>query len=315
MVRLQSENCKARSQSRPVRVAYLIDQDVCSDDLLSSIFDEAYGRWGGRRTAIVPSTPSGIDERYSDWLYYFDADVIYSFVPLTDGVIEDIHERFAPAYLTKHESYFAADGSPAAFRISLPCSPLSSVSLLAAMLSRPAPLGPRPSRMQVLDTHFDKAAHPFVRENFGFLATSFSSSFQLAHSDILSPLNLISQSDRDNPRVGKNPGADYVHEEADVLTALAERNRPLVTLSNLSEVFAPYLTGFDNETFEGLTITVGDTTADRMAFWNGQHRKRRTRSYEVAALRVPTARFDEPNFLRLLRGVIATRGTCELLPV
>src|SRR6476659_1506101 len=41
--------------ARPLRVAYLIDTDDCPDQLLDRIFDEAYGRWGGRRTLIIPA--------------------------------------------------------------------------------------------------------------------------------------------------------------------------------------------------------------------------------------------------------------------
>src|SRR5262249_41070205 len=51
--------------ARPLRVAYLIDTDDCPDQLLDRIFAEAYGRWGGRRTLIIPAKPDGIDERYN----------------------------------------------------------------------------------------------------------------------------------------------------------------------------------------------------------------------------------------------------------
>jgi hypothetical protein len=54
--------------ARPLRVAYLIDTDDCPDQLLDRIFAEAYGRWGGRRTLIIPAKPDGIDERYTEWL-------------------------------------------------------------------------------------------------------------------------------------------------------------------------------------------------------------------------------------------------------
>src|SRR5215472_17346587 len=70
--------------ARPLRVAYLIDTDDCPDQLLDRIFAEAYGRWGGRRTLIIPAKLDGIDDRYTEWLWYYDPDVIYSFVALTD---------------------------------------------------------------------------------------------------------------------------------------------------------------------------------------------------------------------------------------
>ena len=58
----------ARGTARPVRVAYLVDVAQCPDQLLDAIIDEAYSRWGGRRTLIIPSVGTGIDPRYEQWL-------------------------------------------------------------------------------------------------------------------------------------------------------------------------------------------------------------------------------------------------------
>src|SRR4026207_2248568 len=88
--------------ARPLRVAYLIDTDDCPDQLLDRIFAEAYGRWGGRRTLIIPAKPDGIDERYTEWLWYYDPDVIYSFVALTDETVARVHEKYGPAHLLYH---------------------------------------------------------------------------------------------------------------------------------------------------------------------------------------------------------------------
>src|ERR1700724_1621947 len=103
--------------ARPLRVAYVIDMDECSDQLLDCIFSESYGRWGGRRTLIVPAKPDGLDERYSDWLLYYDADLIYSFVALTDSTVARIHEKYGPAYLTYHAPIGRQAGDDRYFRI------------------------------------------------------------------------------------------------------------------------------------------------------------------------------------------------------
>ncbi|WP_156387208.1 hypothetical protein [Devosia sp. Root105] len=92
------------------------------------------------------------------------------------------------------------------------------------------------------------------------------------------------------------------------MDVLAERRRPLVTLSNLSEMYAPYLTGHSTRLYEGLTIVVGDTPADRLAFWNGIHRKDRSRPYEIQQLRLSRDSFEDAAFLASLRRVMATRG-------
>src|SRR5436309_16028480 len=94
-----SDCCRHRAS---LRVAYLVDLSNSAAELLDSIFAEAYGRWSGRRSLIVPAGPDGIDDRYDEWLWYFDPDLIYSFLALTDRAVAALHERFAPAYLTHH---------------------------------------------------------------------------------------------------------------------------------------------------------------------------------------------------------------------
>src|ERR1700722_9278210 len=89
--------------SRPLRVACLIDADNCSDVLLDCIFAEAYGRWGGRRTLIIPAKSDAIDPRYAKWLEYYDPDIICSFVLLQDTLVAHIHERYCPASLAYHD--------------------------------------------------------------------------------------------------------------------------------------------------------------------------------------------------------------------
>lgn len=98
------EHLTVAALARPLRIAYLVDLGDCPDALLDAIFAEAYGRWGGRRTLIVPATAQGIDARYADWLGYFDADILYSFVALDDAAVARMHERYGPAHLVKHRA-------------------------------------------------------------------------------------------------------------------------------------------------------------------------------------------------------------------
>jgi hypothetical protein len=113
--------------ARPLRVAYLIDTDDCPDQLLDSIFAEAYGRWGGRRTLIIPAKQDGIDERYAEWLWYYDPDVIYSFVALTDGTVTRVHEKYGPAHLIYHKPIGRKRGEVGYFRIELPLKAVPSL--------------------------------------------------------------------------------------------------------------------------------------------------------------------------------------------
>ena len=96
--------------ARPLRVAYIIDLDDAPDALFDAILADAYSRWGGRRTLMVPAKSSGVDERYREWLSYFDADIICSFVHLDDNAVADAQERYGPGYLLLHPDRRGAAG-------------------------------------------------------------------------------------------------------------------------------------------------------------------------------------------------------------
>lgn len=67
--------------ARPLRVAYLVNFDTCTHELLDAVFAECYSRWGGRRTLVIPATEdAGISEDYKKWLSLYDPDIIYSYV-------------------------------------------------------------------------------------------------------------------------------------------------------------------------------------------------------------------------------------------
>ena len=141
----------ATAIARPIRVAYLVEVADCPDGLLDAIFAESYSRWGGRRTPIIPATIDGPDERYSDWLQYFDPDIDHSFVALTDASMAAIYEQYAPAYLTQHVDWGLRRGEPRSFGIELPLKALSSLSVLPAFYSRSWDFDGIPTDLRILD--------------------------------------------------------------------------------------------------------------------------------------------------------------------
>lgn len=186
------EQLTISASARPIRVAYLVDLADCPDPLLDAIFAEAYSRWGGRRTLIVPATIDGIDERYGEWLFYFDADVIYSFVPLSDACVEALHERYAPAHLVRHRDCDADSPAGRRFRIDLPLACLSSLSVIPAFMSRSWGFQKAPRDLKILTKLWDRSASPLLQENFGFLSSSFiSGDIGSAHPDLYSSCSLI----------------------------------------------------------------------------------------------------------------------------
>jgi hypothetical protein len=111
---------KCYGTARPLRVAYLIDLTITNGQLLDAIFAECYGRWGGRRTLIVPATADGIDLQYERWLYFYDADIIYSYVHLNGAAVAGIHERYGPAHLKYHRAPIGRGDAPPRYKPELP---------------------------------------------------------------------------------------------------------------------------------------------------------------------------------------------------
>ena len=204
--------------ARPIRVANLIDIDDCPDVLLDAIFSEAYARWGGRRTLVAPATPEGIDERYTKWLLYYDADIIYSFVELSDGTVADLHEQYAPSHLVLHRELQRDAPENRHYRIELPITSLSSLSVVPAFLSRSWGLGGPPQNVSLLSKYWDSSSSQFLQENFGFLSPNITA----AHPDLYSCLTLITEEARSDSRLGKDARTTYVTRAGSVLN---ESNR------------------------------------------------------------------------------------------
>ncbi len=299
------EHLKSVAVARPLRVAYLIALDTCPHAILDAIFAESYSRWGGRRTLIVPATQSGIDTGYADWLYYYDADVIYSFVDLTDDAVATLHERYGPAYLVRHyEPQVTPDQEPR-YRIELPIGGMSSLTVLPAFLERARRADGSAEGTQVLNRF--RAESPFLLENFGFHSQSFGgwrakSAFPELHTDLLFVTENVLQ-DRHFYQDKRNT---YLTSESAVLDALGER-RPLITVAQLSGCFTPYLETLDNHQ-EGTCIIVGDTLRDRVLFWNVYQRHSVIALSEIATLRLSTKQAHDDEFVQRVGKILDLRG-------
>jgi hypothetical protein len=124
---------KAFIRPRPIRIAFLVEENEHWRPMLQAISTNCYGRWGGRFSLIVPCENGEIRPAYLPWLQAYDADIIYCYVDLSDDQVERLHERFYPSSLLRH--YFGiAERDTYAFRPHLRLSPLSSltVTLLAS---------------------------------------------------------------------------------------------------------------------------------------------------------------------------------------
>jgi hypothetical protein len=94
---------KGWARPRPLRVAFLVEEDEHASLTLDGIFADCYARWGGRFSLIVPCFQGRITPSYWPWLEAYDPDIVYSYVPLTRTGVLEVHERLSPAEYTFHK--------------------------------------------------------------------------------------------------------------------------------------------------------------------------------------------------------------------
>jgi hypothetical protein len=258
----------------------------------------------------VPATENGIDPRYEKWLKFYDADVIYSYVALTDEAIVTMHEQYGPAHLKRHGGLNQKQDAPGYFKPELPIPGLPSLSIVPALLSRRWNVLERLTNPQILSKFWEPSESPFISENFGFLSNSFNQIAVSGYPELFTCLTLITEAALQAPHLGKDPYAEYVTDEANILDALAQPRRPILTLANLAEMLTPYLETVDR--FGGwpggLSLVVGDTLDDRLLFWNGHQRYKSPWPGQIITLRLPNDRAADFPFLTRLKSIIKQRG-------
>jgi hypothetical protein len=98
-----SRDLKGWVRPRPIRVVFLVQDGEHTQIALDGIFADCYYRWGGRFSLIVPCREGRIVEVYWPWLEAYEADIIYSYVPLCSDAVLEIHERVSPGSYKFHD--------------------------------------------------------------------------------------------------------------------------------------------------------------------------------------------------------------------
>ena len=79
------------ASNRPVKIVYLVNYEESPEGhmVLDGVFFEAYTRWGGAYTLVVPvSGQDFLDNGYESWLQNYDPDFIYTYVDIDPAFIQ-----------------------------------------------------------------------------------------------------------------------------------------------------------------------------------------------------------------------------------
>ena len=299
-----SDPVRAYCRSRPVRVAYLVDEHA--DDwsaMLEAIFAECMGRWGGRFSLIVPSSPGGLRQSYGPWLEAFDPDVIYSYVGLGEAAVVYLHEWLFPSSLVRHE-FFRADRRDAHdYRPRLPIAGLSVVTVL------PRAAAPRlggARGVRIIDAFGRMRGEAFARDSFGFFTASMGRSFAPPLDEYGDTLTVI-QDDEAQPRQRYfRDDAQTVSSIASLLDAMAS-SRVVVSMSQLSAMAVPRLE-IRTRRAEAFNLVIGDAFADQIFYWNARSLFPKWRDGDFVDLRLPESAIDDPALISALGNLLRERN-------
>ena len=226
-------NRKVELDERPVRVAYLVPIDV-DHLLLDVLFDEAMSRWGGRRTPIIRTDGSIIDRDDWGFLELWDADIIYSYVPINEYLRDRVAYLLCPSSIKIHET---ADDVPtyhslrpeltANYNYLLSMSVLPTFSKRATMRDISLP--------EILDRERWAIVPRDIEDSFGFVS-NYLSDFSLL--PFARRLNFSPKTEKKYaPRYrGENEIRSF--ETIEEMEAEIKDRRELATMSQLSDMFS-----------------------------------------------------------------------------
>jgi hypothetical protein len=296
---------KAFIRPRPIRVAFLVDEHEHWRPMLDAVFAESYGRWGGRFSLIVPCQAREVRPAYLPWLEAYDADIIYSYVDLTEEAVVSLHERLYPSFLMRHEFYGHAERDVHAFRPHLPLSSLTSLSVTAVASRGSMIAGPQP--VTLLDFYGRAPAPRFLQENFGCYRESLS---PWPVPAILAPyvrtVALVEPELVQNPQLVPRPQGDFVTDYRVVLNRIATQ-RDLCGLALLSAWLCPRLQMHDPRWTNRVNLIVGDSFADRLTFWNARSHLAVWLDNSLVTLKMSKSDIEDPDLFTAITSIIRNR--------
>ncbi|EPJ48705.1 MAG: hypothetical protein OFPII_05140 [Osedax symbiont Rs1] len=296
---VQLENSiKVTGYNRPIKVAFIIKTRESEENhkILDAIFEFSYTCWSGAKFLIIPARGGEIkDPRFVDWLDEYDADIVYSFVPLNDELIKKIEKINSPAFLIEHE--FGKERKYLAVKMEHYCQPVCSISTIHSPLAFPqfrftnATVG-----INVISQNAPLYGDRFITDNFG---NQFSSNVVLHEiRDLFGTICLTPQDTPDH----FNVGTYKVHSPAEVIDKLA--NREATSVSRLASIHSESITPINANAYsDHFTIFVGTSVQDRFCFWNS--RKFYPERHESAcSLILSPDQFSDDRFVEALGGYL-----------
>lgn len=247
---------------RPIKIAFFIsDEEIETNHLiLDEIFKYSYTCWGGARFLILPLNSD--EKNYLEWLSFYDADIVYSYIELTDEKIQKVENINSPALLIKHD--FGPEKKY--FSVNIPFyNPVKSISTVYS------PYIFSYLRNKVTNTPINLVTQ--FSPDFGdrFITDNFGNQLEL--NSYLNGIKEVFETyclSLKNIPPNNHVGTTLVKSRTQILDLLA--NREATTVANLARIHSESAeTIFEHTLSLSFSIVVGSNIKDRISFWNVRH--------------------------------------------
>lgn len=262
-------NVHAEAATRPIKVAYFVPSSESDETqwILDSVFYEAYTRWGGTSSLVIPCNKDGFqNESYGPWLTFLDPDFVYSYVDFEDVVVEKISKLCSPISFIRHQArettrwqsyvpdwhhYFQAVPS-----LSTLLSPYSSHSRHR---------GGDSGQGRVLVTQFcDPSEERFLADNFG--TRHHISNYTNPVPGLYETLCFVGAGNKGSVKAGTEETKDVV----EILARIVDGN--VTTFNQLARVHSKDIPKADPSFWSNsFSVFVGQSSIDRIHFWNSRN--------------------------------------------
>lgn len=289
-------------RSRPVRIAFFVSVDEDAHPILDAVFRCAFSLWAGRFSLVVPCANGVPLASHVPWLKAFDPDLIYSYVDLSEKHELWIHEELYPSELIYHAIGDNKDG--ARLRPELPFSPLDAATMLP-WAGIPM-VQDNDQRMRVIHAMGRYEKDRFINDNCG---ASFHvlNGLRTRFAPYGSPLILVAPEEQERLKPQLRNGEEMVSDIPSLLRMMATRRRHR-SLAGLSAMAAPRFSVEDHRWGRSFNLVVGDTSADRIMYWNTHTYVPAWRDGEAVDLCVSTQNVEDPVFVSALAEFLARRN-------
>lgn len=295
------KSINVRYSSRPAKVAFIvpIEEERNSHWTLDGIFYEAYSRWGGTKSLLIPFRNGDfISNSYLDWLEKYDPDFVYSYVDLTPEQIDTINKKSLPIEMNKHEVFREVERWQQ-FIPSWPHSytPVKSISAINSPFAKYQGWSNTEQPNLYITQNYENDEYRFLPDNFG--VSIGQNGPILGRNNIFGTICYCSEDLPANYIVGDQ----RCNNLAGLLTKLAKKQ--VKTFAKLASIHAATISHpKENDWANSFNLFVGDTVADRLHFWNSRLLSENSEHHDFSALCISKDAFGSEDFIISLGALI-----------